>query len=156
MGGKRCLLMNLGFLLKIHWSQESVRLPKSEFRGHIPTCSLWGFEELQLLKANPFSKWKSIDQNCMCILNVQINFKSFKTRYRVWVWVLFYCLGFFLKRCLNDSTNGLALVCGQVNPPYSFSAVFQGLAIFLLLPLGNQKRGRWKSWTSSRVFYFQN
>lgn len=60
----------------------------------------------------------------------------------------------FLNRCLNDSMNGVSLVCGQVNPPYSFSDVFQGLAIFPLLSLGNQKRGRWESWTSSLAFYF--
>ncbi|XP_009584060.1 PREDICTED: PTB domain-containing engulfment adapter protein 1, partial [Fulmarus glacialis] len=34
--------------------------------------------------------------------------------------------------CLNDSTSGLALVWGQVNPPYSFSDVCQGLAFGLI------------------------
>lgn len=69
-------------------------------------------------------------------------------------WFVFFFL--LLQKCLNDSASGLALVCSPVNPPYSFSGVFQGLTIFPVLPLGNQKRGRWERWTSSHVFYFQN
>lgn len=45
---------------------------------------LWG---TATIKSKP-------NQNCKCILNVPINFKNFKTRYRFWVWVLFRCVGF--------------------------------------------------------------
>lgn len=49
----------------------------------------------------------------------------------------------------------LALACGEVNAPYSFSDVLQGLAVFPLLPLGRQKRRGGKVGPLHVVFIFR-